>query len=751
MNGASRSDRVRNLASLVAQLALLGSAVLVVVVLITQGVNQAGTWTTVIGGYLAIAGPLISLGRWRRKQRAAAGEPARTSQVAQVAQELAAAVREQWRREAEVRSLGDPDPMPVRWRLSDPTVMDHGERIAPAPIALSGRSDQIPVLAEQFRHLHRRRLVIVGGPGTGKTTLAMQLLLRLLDIWQPGEPVPVLFSLASWDPQHQPRVQDWLARQLIQTYPDLRAFGADAVHKLADQGRLLPVLDGLDEIPPHRRGEVINRLNASLLPDTGLIMTSRTTEYAEAVHTREMLSAAAVIEPMPLTASEAAAYLKDLLPRQPDESWLAVLAALRNDTAGPLTEVVASPLGLWLLRMVYIEGHRDPKPLIDPGYYADPTAIQHHLHEELIPAAVHSRPPLSGGQDPLRPRRHHDPDQVRRWLTTLAVELRDAKTRDWRWWQLADQTLTNRQLGVPLGLLFGLVLSLVFALHGPGAGLVSGLGVGLPVGLGSGLFGMEFGLAFGVTFGLVGVVVGWVHGLMIGLGGLVVGLASGVLGGLVIGFAGGHRDAPAYIDLRMHGRVRVLCRKLAVGLLGGLFGGLLAGLWSGLRAGLAVGLRHGLLIGLGGLLAGLAFGLISFAASPSIVARASSPTESYRADRALTILASSVLGLVAGVAFGVTAGPVAGLLFGLVTGLVIAPVVTNTRWSTFAVAALWLGARGRLPLSLMVFLEDAYRLGLLRIVGPVYQFRHAALQDHLAPPGETAPATASADLSTITG
>jgi hypothetical protein len=36
----------------------------------------------------------------------------------------------------------------------------------------------------------------------------------------------------------------------------------------------------------------------------------------------------------------------------------------------------------------------------------------------------------------------------------------------------------------------------------------------------------------------------------------------------------------------------------------------------------------------------------------------------------------------------------------------------------------------------MGFLDDAYRLGLLRIVGPVYQFRHAALQDHLAPPAK---------------
>ncbi|MFC5827192.1 hypothetical protein [Nonomuraea insulae] len=38
------------------------------------------------------------------------------------------------------------------------------------------------------------------------------------------------------------------------------------------------------------------------------------------------------------------------------------------------------------------------------------------------------------------------------------------------------------------------------------------------------------------------------------------------------------------------------------------------------------------------------------------------------------------------------------------------------------------GVTGLLP-----FLDDMHRLGLLRTVGPVYQFRHAELQDHLAP------------------
>jgi hypothetical protein len=50
----------------------------------------------------------------------------------------------------------------------------------------------------------------------------------------------------------------------------------------------------------------------------------------------------------------------------------------------------------------------------------------------------------------------------------------------------------------------------------------------------------------------------------------------------------------------------------------------------------------------------------------------------------------------------------------------------------YVIASRWLAYRRLLPGDLMAFLEDAHRLGLLRTVGPVYQFRHAELQDHLA-------------------
>jgi NACHT domain len=750
MHPGRRGDRVLGWVRGAGLLVLLGGLVWLTVALVFQGVDRAGRWVPVLGVGVAMVGTLVTLVTSWLQQRPAVGELAGAAQVARAAEELRAAVWEQWRREAEVRSLGDPDPMPVRWRLSDPAVMDHDEHIGPIPPGCAWRSDRIPALLEAFRRLSRHRLVIIGGPGSGKTTLAVQLVLHLLKDWQTDQPVPVLLSLASWDPQAQPRAQDWLADQLTQTYPDLRAFGTGTAHRLADQGRLLPVLDGLDEIAPQRRREVIERLNASLDPDTGLILTSRTAEYTDTVRTSRVLTAAAVIQPQPLTPGEAAAYLTDRLPRHPDESWQAVLTALQNGTAGALDEVVASPLGLWLLCVVHLDGHHDAQPLIDPGRYPDAGAIQHHLLEELIPAAVRARPPRHDGQDPLRPQRQHDPEQVRRWLTTVAIELRNTNTRDWRWWRLARHTLTTRQSRLVVELVVGLV-------YGLAVGLVSGLVSGLAVGWMSGL------------------AVGWVYGL-------AVGLVSGLVYWLVGWSVFRDRDAPVHADFRLRGRARALGVKLALGLVGGDreapgytdFGlrnpAMALGVNLVFRLVLAlVGvLVFRLVFGLVGLLViwlmgGLVLGLISFVTSPSIARRASSPVDSQRGDRRLSLLVAGMLtlmsGLVGGLIFGlgfeewygswfglrVGAGfrLVEGLVFVLLIGALVVMPMGGSCWPRFAVASLWLWAQRRLPLYLMGFLDDAYRLGLLRIVGPVYQFRHAALQDHLAPPAQSITAAVS--------
>ena len=337
----------------------------------------------------------------RRQQDVAA--LATEKQLKEAGDTLARLVRQQWREEATARALGDPEPMPVRWQLASRSMMDYPQVIADGgALVFAGSSERIDLLAEAFRGLCRRRLVITGGSGTGKTTLAVQLLLDLLDLRfhaHPEDdahlehPVPVLFSLVDWIPDKQ-QLQDWLSERLRRDYPALRFFGLDAAAKLVERGRILPVLDGLDEVDAVRRARIITALNASLDYVPGLILTSRRDEFKSALADAEdVLAAAAVIGPFTLSNTEAASYLRRCLPPGLGDVWDPVLDRLEAGTAQNLAEVTATALGLWLVRTVYLDGHRDPNELIDKAAYPDYVTLRAHLLDELIPAVLQNRPP----------------------------------------------------------------------------------------------------------------------------------------------------------------------------------------------------------------------------------------------------------------------------------------------------------------------------------------------------------------------
>ena len=102
------------------------------------------------------------------------------------------------------------------------------------------------------------------------------------------------------------------------------------------------------------------------------------------------------------------------------------------------------------------------------------------------------------------------------------------------------------------------------------------------------------------------------------------------------------------------------------------------------------------------------------------------------AGLAAGLVAGLVVGLFAGLDDGLVAGLVAGLVFGLVSGL------TYPKTWAASLAFAQLARRRHTPIRLMRFLEDARKRDVLRTVGPVYQFRHARLQDRLADQARTA-------------
>lgn len=710
---AGRVAAITGLAFLAAMAGWLGFA------LYSWGLEIAASVAGVVSVLLALIPVAIPLVRLLRQ--ISTPLPPTTEQMRQAQKTLADQVKDQWTTEYAVLDLEDKIPMPVRWNLASHVVrhaeagsntgadrvevMDHERNVGDSSAAMSGRSDQIGVLVTQFQNLRRRRLVILGGPGAGKTTLAIQLLLEMLKSRQDDEPVPVLLSLAGWDTRTHRRLPDWLAAQLAERYPVLRSgiFGSDAPQALARRALVVPILDGLDELAGESQVAVLAALNAAFTEDDQLIITCRTTEYADTVKAAgNVLTAAAVIQPDPLTPADAHAYLATCLPRTPNDSWQTLLDVLRRGTTSPLASALSTPLGLWLLRAVYpTTTHANPTPLLDTTRFPDPQAVQAHLLEQLIPALI------DRDRERSIPTSHRwDASDVRRWLGYLAYHLKRVPSRDFAWWHLARHTLPTLAVWLTLWPALGLALvaTVVFGFksaEGPlgglttrlGNGLVGAIAGGLVVGFGGGItlwlsFANSSSRWLGSEFGFVDT---WIRTILRRrvVGGLIVGLAFGLVGGITVGVAAG----------------------VTVGLAFGLISGFTFGVASGLTFGLA---------------GELIFRLIDWTDNR---ARSSTPRSTARADRTLNIISASVVVLTFWLAFGLVVGLTFGLAQLFSSGLAGR---TSQSWVSYALATTRLAMTRRLPLRLMTFLDDAHHLGLLRTAGPVYQFRHADLHDHLA-------------------
>ncbi|RAY12841.1 hypothetical protein DPM19_22750 [Actinomadura craniellae] len=314
---------------------------------------------------------------------------------------LAEAVGGRLRRETGYRDIWRPAPLSVRVRSTERPVQALPEVLLggtvpgrPTRLRLRGDAGEI---ADLFRGLPHRQLVILGEPGAGKTILAMLLALDLLDDRAPDAPVPVFFSLSSWNPEV--RLADWMADRLLADFPDLRErYGHGIAQRLLDAGLVLPVLDGLDEAGRSSRN-LVKRLDSAFTRRRGFVLTCRTGEYYTTVEeSGEPLSRAVAVEIEPVTAETGAAYLRDVLADAP--RWRPVLDRLRAEPDGPLATALATPLMLYLFRVTYTEPENDPAELLDESRSATPAPWS------VTCSTRSSRPPTpSTGIRPTRPGR----------------------------------------------------------------------------------------------------------------------------------------------------------------------------------------------------------------------------------------------------------------------------------------------------------------------------------------------------------
>lgn len=187
-----------------------------------------------------------------------------------------------------------------------------------------------------------RSLLILGEPGSGKTTTLLETTRDLVRIAEQNtnQPIPVVFNLSAWS-NPKITIAQWLVQELNTNYQVSKEIAKNWV----ENQQLLLLLDGLDEVSREYRDACIAAINqfCQEYGATEMIVCSRIKDYQN-LSSRLHFQGAVYIQP--LTLEKIHQYLQSA-----GAGLSAVDRALQTDRT--LQELAKSPLMLSIITLAY--------------------------------------------------------------------------------------------------------------------------------------------------------------------------------------------------------------------------------------------------------------------------------------------------------------------------------------------------------------------------------------------------------------